>query len=112
MGKLFAVVCALCLSACDYMTEKNVASAPPPAAQVVVPSFSEVATRVFEPKCVRCHGHYGEYASVLQDIDEINEHAILTRQMPKEPETPLTKDQFDLLKNWIDHGAPEEATSS
>jgi hypothetical protein len=64
---------------------------------------------VIEPKCVHCHGHFGDYATVLKNLDQIKKHALILRDMPKQPETPLTADQYALLNAWVSAGGPETA---
>lgn len=78
-------------------------------------SFENISKRVFAVSCNQCHhranntmkGELGldTYAEVKDNAASIYIETIIARRMPLE--SLLTKEQFDLLKQWLEVGAPE-----
>jgi len=87
-------------------------------ALVGIPSYDTVNRLVLQPKCLSCHGAKQEpilltYEQVKANLDDIAHEVLDEKSMP--PAGPLSGPRPDLLKKWIDAGAPlngEEAPSS
>ncbi len=76
-------------------------------------TFENFGRDLFQNNCASCHSIGGEgagrwiytgYGSVSDNLGRINQVAIVARTMPKGGS--LTTEQYDLLKAWIDKGAP------
>lgn len=77
-------------------------------------SFSQVSAKVFEPRCVACHGISGSvslesYESAKSVLDKIKQSTILEKRMPKTPNPALSPDERQLLAAWIKAGGPKDA---
>lgn len=78
-------------------------------------SYEDVRTGVFATSCVRCHSvknpeggvKLDSYAEVKRNLAEVIKSALIEKSMPKNKE--LSKNQYELLLNWIGSGAPEKA---
>jgi mono/diheme cytochrome c family protein len=78
--------------------------------------YAFVNAKVFQPYCIRCHstagGNEGDvnletYASVLENIDAVREEAVEKREMPpKKAGGALSEFPHEVLRLWIDAGAP------
>ncbi|MCB0420127.1 MAG: hypothetical protein KDD61_03975 [Bdellovibrionales bacterium] len=71
--------------------------------------FDRVKKDLLEPRCIGCHSHFRSYEIVFSEITSIYSQ-ILNGKMPfpqKKGQVvePLTQEQFDLMKNWVDGGA-------
>lgn len=70
--------------------------------------YALVQAVIFAPKCNRCHSErYGTYEGVQRDLPAILT-SIESNRMPKRGE-PLSAADKQLLRDWIDLGAPLEA---
>lgn len=70
--------------------------------------FAVVAEKIFVPYCIKCHQNYADYAAVKADVSKIIE-TVESNRMPKKSD-PLTDDLKQLLRLWVQNGAPEMAT--
>lgn len=97
--------------------EEPTPTAPPPPATPTPPapfSFAEVQSKVFAPKCARCHaGMMAKYESVKENLDAI-ETMISSGQMPPSRAPQLTEEERQLVLRWIAMGSPQagEAASN
>ncbi|MGZ3770023.1 MAG: hypothetical protein ACXVCP_10180 [Bdellovibrio sp.] len=83
-------------------------------------SFQNVNKRVFSTSCVSCHSKQQDtvqgklsldtYAEVKENILRIYLEVVITKRMPLQ--NPLTKDQYTLLKAWLEADSPEVATKA
>ncbi len=106
-----AIVCGIAVIV-SCKTTKNTATtttAPTPKAAL---TYTASVKKVLDDNCNRCHkggkkGDFTNYAGVKEKIDEgsFNKHVFVKKDMP--PKEPLTTADFDLLKNWVEAGAPE-----
>lgn len=78
-----------------------------------VPSYADVRDMVFAPYCYRCHSaargnragiNLETYANVRLNLSKVYSAAIVRRIMP--PRKPLPQSPYNLLKMWIEAGAP------
>lgn len=74
-------------------------------------SYASV-TPVFKQNCISCHGTAGgvnleSYQSIRENIAAIERAVFKTKTMPKG--FSLSANQMQILKAWIEMGAPEEA---
>lgn len=88
------------------LTPKNL----PSAEMLSELSFEGISQSVFVPKCISCHGDSGNvnletYSEVFKNISLIKKSVFVDKTMPKRGS--LSKEQLDLLWNWIEAGAPE-----
>jgi len=69
--------------------------------------FSLVQSKIFNARCVSCHQQYGTYSGVRRELDSI----FLAVQSDRMPKTggPLSDSLKQLLRAWVDAGAPEFA---
>ena len=75
-------------------------------------SYGVVAQKVFNNRCVSCHGTSGNinlesYSEVFKNIDVIKKAVFIEKTMPKKGS--LTQEELSYLWNWIKLGAPEQA---
>ncbi len=68
--------------------------------------FANIKEKVIEPKCLKCHSNYSKYESVFESRSEIYEHSIVIKDMPKMGSPQLTDEEYLLLKEWLQIGAP------
>lgn len=73
-----------------------------PGAGVV--DFTDVSRKVLIPHCVNCHSEYLSYKTGYRDRSKILSQ-VLADKMPRKAE-PLSKNLKELLKEWVDNGAP------
>ncbi len=83
-----------------------------PENQVSTLSYGVIAAKVFNTRCVSCHGTSGNinlesYPEVVKNIDLIRRSVFETKTMPKKES--LTQEELSFLWNWIQIGAPEQA---
>jgi mono/diheme cytochrome c family protein len=91
------------------------ASEIPTTSPVVVPpaattSWAIVSAQFFTPNCVRCHGAAGgvnlqTYESAKNFLTQIRQVALIDKTMP--PRKILPTETTDVLKAWLDAGAPQ-----
>lgn len=79
----------------------------PPAPLI---DWAYVSEKFFVPNCVRCHGDAGDinlesYAAVKPNLDAIRAAVLVKKRMP--PRKTLPAESTDILKAWLDAGAPE-----
>lgn len=119
--KILILIAALVLAACNSYKSKlhpedegdsnNVTSA--------AIDYAFVNAKIFQPKCVRCHssagGNKGDvnleaYDSVVSHLADIKKAALVERSMPpKRAGGALPASDQNILKMWIDAGAPLNA---
>lgn len=77
-------------------------------------TYTNFVGGLLQSRCSQCHTGSGEgvvlwtfsgYSSVVSNIDRINNAVVVTRIMPQD--APLSAQQLQLLKAWIDKGAPQ-----
>lgn len=73
--------------------------------------FSTLSNVVLQPKCIECHkpfrhGFLNSPAAVQSKIDAIRTAVFVTREMPELP-VKLSDCESEMLKAWLDDGAPE-----
>jgi uncharacterized membrane protein len=83
--------------------------------------YAFVKAKVFQPKCVRCHssagGNKGDvnmetYENVIANLADIENDTLVEKSMPpRRAGGPLGEYEQNILKLWIDAGAPKEAAS-
>lgn len=69
-------------------------------------SYNEVKNKVFNPKCIQCHGQSGNinlenYETTKQALDKIKESVFKYKSMPPSSEGPLNSNQYETLLAWI-----------
>lgn len=84
--------------------------------------YAFVNAKVFQPHCIRCHdmagGNKGDvnletYENVIANIDDIANSALVEKSMPpRRAGGPLGEYEQNVLKLWIDAGAPRDARSA
>lgn len=76
--------------------------------------FSEVVTNVFEPAgCFDCHGKFRKHETLMKTVDlsvapeETKLYRRASTDMPpiEEGYLPLSPDQLNLIRDWIEQGA-------
>lgn len=75
-------------------------------------SYSLLNQKVFQPKCVSCHGNSGgvnleTYSDVVKVLPDIKRSVFITLTMPKQK--ILTDEEKRLLWNWIQLDGPMQA---
>lgn len=83
--------------------------------------YAFVNAKVFQPKCVRCHssagGNKGDvnletYENVIAHLADIENDVLVEKSMPpRRAGGPLGAFEQNVLKLWIDAGAPKDAAS-
>lgn len=68
-------------------------------------TFADIQKQVIGPKCITCHAGYTNYSAVKADLSKILRE-VLSDNMPKKPNAPLTDDEKSLLVSWQEDGAP------
>lgn len=115
----FLVLCILFLTACNFNHIKDENAQQPKGSGVTSNSFSldyiSVQANVIGPQCLRCHSTAGgnqggltieTYAQVRANLNKIYFRAVEKKDMPA---NSLPAPQLELLKAWIDSGAPEKS---
>jgi len=111
-----ACIGLLLVSSCNFYYEK-------PGSQFLDPadlnevdlnkiSWQEVQRYVFIPHCISCHSTFGNYQKVKRSLGWIQDEVITKRSMPPSDEAPLSPERIEILKRWIESGAPEQALST
>lgn len=105
-----------------FLTYQGISTVPKPVPDVVIshPSFKKDISLIFNSRCIGCHGNSGGYAldsysnAMKKDITQGNPagSTLVKRitgevapQMPYGMD-PLTNNQIQNVKNWIQDGAP------
>ncbi len=77
-------------------------------------SYAVINQNILQNRCLNCHAErpplLRNYTEVKANINEITQSVLINKTMP--PNNPLDTQDLQLLKSWIDHGAPEFASSS
>lgn len=121
MRVIFSVLLvALALTACNSYKSKL----QPQNQDMVLPSsidYAFVSDKVFSPHCVRCHniasGNKGgvnleTYENVIANLQAIEDTALIEKSMPpSRAGGPLGEYEQNVLKLWLDSGAPRDAHS-
>jgi uncharacterized membrane protein len=107
---------ALLIAGCAYKVDKRggakgIGMAGPPAELVQRVSYRDVS-RIFQARCVSCHGNSGgvnldSYPNAGAALDRIWQSTIAERRMPKAPMPDLTDDERMTLWAWIVAKGPE-----
>lgn len=102
-----ATVLLLTLNGCRFYVDKKEPLLLPQAGRV---GYALVRERVFAPSCIACHGQSGglnleNYTNTAAALSRIEKVALISKVMP--PNKPLSSGQSELLKMWIEAGAPE-----
>ncbi len=116
-------VMLLGLTACDFHHDKLKADDAGEEAPITNEdlSYANVNAKVLGPYCLTCHtaalnkgGGYKfeSYQQVKSKISLIEADAITDRVMPPDDAPALPAGAYDLLKQWIEAGAPETAPAS
>jgi len=66
--------------------------------------FDLIKKEILEPSCLKCHGDYSSYDVVFAARNKILD-SVEGNRMPKNS-APLNNELKNLLKTWIDNGAP------
>lgn len=74
-------------------------------------TFGEVNRKILIPKCIECHGASGgvnleSYERVKSELPMIERAVLIERSMPPMEAEPLTDQERQMLKEWIELGAP------
>lgn len=86
-----------------------------PTEQTALLSFSYVYEKVFQPKCISCHGKaegvsLESYEDIAVNILKIKRSVFETKSMPKRGE--LDKEEQAILWTWLDMGAPKDSVAA
>jgi uncharacterized membrane protein len=83
--------------------------------------YAFVNAKVFQPYCIRCHslagGNKGDvnletYENIIANLADIENEALVEKSMPPaRAGGPLGAYEQNVLKLWIDSGAPKDAVS-
>lgn len=68
--------------------------------------YQEVQQKVFEPRCIYCHNGFATYEGVLEKIRPI-EQMVKQGMMPPDSEGPLSREEKNLVLDWIASGTPK-----
>ena len=109
LGLLLSLI--LLLPACGFRKDKASGEAGAVGGDTSKPGFVQIQTRVFRPYCLSCHSGSQEpnlltYEEVKKSLGKINDRAVVQGTMPKAQSLPDAERQ--LLKVWIESGAPEQ----
>ncbi len=104
------IITLLVLASCSFRENKEGASQPLAGRGAV--SYAKIQSAILKPFCVGCHGgmhapNLSNYAFVKENLQSVGHSVLEKRNMPKSG--PLSEDLMQLLKEWIDNGAPEFA---
>ncbi len=102
-------------SACNYREVSDQGT----QGTVSIPSeitlnFLTISEKILAPHCLSCHSNAGgnigqvnleTYSEALQNIAQLRQTVVDDRRMP--PSGPLNSELTQLLKQWIESGAPE-----
>ncbi len=76
-------------------------------------TFQQVKDQVIVPKCLKCHKSYSVYENVFDLKNQIYIRSILKQDMPKpNSKIRLTDFEGNLLKQWVEIGAPLDASET
>lgn len=112
---IFLSAFGLLFEGCSYRINKNVSDLD----SIIVSrqmmdsvSFQEVKNKVFDTKCISCHGNSGgvnleNYSNARSHLDQIAKSALFNKTMPKTGNEPLTAGEYLLLAAWVKAGGPE-----
>lgn len=115
LRKLLFILSSLVLASCNYTKLKQPAEDlngkfSLPQEEMEKLSYSYVFSKVFEPKCISCHGDSGgvnleSFARIVEKIPQIKQTVFIDQTMPKK--AALSEEQKKILWNWIAMGAPQ-----
>jgi len=95
---------ALLVTGCQFYKEKD-SSEDPQLVSRQKSSYRLVMQNVIGARCIQCHANaFGTYDAIRRRISDIQEHALVKRDMP--PNGPLSKTETKILQVWIDAGMP------
>ena len=123
---LTGLILASILFACGFHNDKNTGSGNLKNSAFVdgsgrilipagrAPGYDTVKALVFQKNCIDCHGRRGgvnleTYANTRKVLEGIRETVLEDQTMP--PRSPLADDQMQLVRLWLDAGAPEQDVS-
>lgn len=80
-------------------------------------SYQEVNEKVFQLKCIGCHGSSGgvnleTYKSAASHLEGIKNSTVVRRTMPRSPVKSLTKNELELVAAWVAAGGPDAPLDS
>ncbi|MCC6690653.1 MAG: cytochrome c [Bacteroidia bacterium] len=103
------IICVAIIISCKTTKSPTTTTATPPAL-----TYTASVKKILDQNCNGCHnnpekkkGDFTKYAGVKAKIDkgEFQEEVFQKKSMP--PKEPLSADDFDKLKKWVEAGAPE-----
>lgn len=111
--EIFIFFCLTFVS-CSIREEKG---APPPLSgtaplveENVQPGFQKIYEQVLRPRCLNCHAvrrpFFSNYEQAFREKDSIRVAVLEKKVMPPSGEPRLSAVQLQLLKAWLDAGAP------
>jgi uncharacterized membrane protein len=115
------ILASLTLSACNYnhLKSNEKSSGKVDAQKLLAPDYATVQMLVIGPRCLGCHsnasGNKGStnlegYANVRHQLNRISFRALEKMDMPTD--SPLSSEQMQILKAWLELGAPETVIAS
>ena len=119
LKKYISVVCAVSIAAiffssCVYDKAELIVVPPISACDTISPTFSADVQPLIVSRCANyeCHdlsfsGGYAffEYADIKAAIEKIEQQIVVLKTMPKDG--TLTEDEINIIKCWIESGAPD-----
>lgn len=75
-------------------------------------SYKEVNEKVFQNKCIGCHGTSGginleTYKAASSNLEAIKDSTIIRKTMPKSPVKALSQNELQLITAWVAAGGPD-----
>jgi uncharacterized membrane protein len=116
----FALGLGLTLSACNsYQSKVGSTDLHIDSATLANPSYKAVDQYVIARNCMPCHaspqnkGHLNleTYANILAAKDKIEIRVLVDGTMPPPSRPPMSPSELQLLKNWLNVGAPQDAST-
>jgi len=104
------LISSLSWAGCSYRVEKVPEEGGKVSAELLATvSYQMVKREVFDRSCISCHGNSGgvnlaTYESAVSTLAKIKESTIISRRMPKAPESALDESQLAVLTAWIQVG--------
>lgn len=99
---------------CNYNHIKKTPDGSISEKNVETPDFKAVQSGIFESKCLSCHSNSGgnkgqlnmeSYQRIKAARVRIGYRTLEAQDMP--PDRPLAPKQLEMLRNWLEAGAPE-----
>lgn len=106
--RVIVVVASALLLSCNYNEPKQGHNMGPSNPSDMVPGFQSIQQEVLGPYCAKCHDWTASYSDVLARLQHIDS-MVQSGQMPLGGGMPA--DMKVLLIDWIQQGAPEDATA-